>query len=181
MLFERAAYERAQGHAAIRAHGNDDLTLARRVVAAGSGWRLLRGDDQVRTRMYTSGPTAWRGFARNLYAAFDYQTLPFVFIWLWVGHAYLTPLLALALGPGALERGLALAAVALGALTWWLALSALRLPRRLILMYPAIVAAAVAVALASVWLTGAGRNTWKGRGLEVARRRPGQAATGAER
>jgi chlorobactene glucosyltransferase len=173
MLITRAAYQRAGGHAAIRAHAADDLALTRRVLASGGRWRLLDAGALVRCRMYSGWGAAREGFSKNLLAAFDYRALPYLAIWLWVGAAFVAPpaalLLALA-GLGALWLP-ALLGTALGAGIWAGYARRFGLPGRVALLYPAVVVTAVALALRSLVLTRAGRATWKGRQLAAPRGR----------
>ncbi len=67
LCFRRAAYLASGGHVAVRDRVLDDVTLARRVKAA--GWRadLLDGGHAVRCRMYDSLGAIWRGFSKNLF------------------------------------------------------------------------------------------------------------------
>ncbi len=178
MLIGRAGYARAGGHAGVRAHAADDLALTRRLLAAGGRWRLVDAGELVRCRMYHNLGEASEGFGKNLYAAFDYRAGVFLFIWLWIGVAFLTPVGVLTLGVlGApwppLLTALAAAGTALGWSIW--AGFALRFnwPLRLSLTYPGIVFMAVALALRSLTLTRAGRATWKGRVIAAPRGRPG--------
>lgn len=55
LLTTRAAYEKAGGHAAVRAEVLDDVALARAYARAGLPVRCLVGGEQVRMRMYPSG------------------------------------------------------------------------------------------------------------------------------
>ena len=97
LCFRRAAYVAAGGHAAVRDQVLDDVTLARRVKAA--GWRgdLLDGGASVRCRMYHSFGDIWRGFSKNL---FDfYGRSPLITVVAVAAHGALfvaPPLLALA-------------------------------------------------------------------------------------
>jgi len=168
MLFQRAAYLRAGGHAAVRAHAADDLALTRRLLASGGRWRLLDAGKLVRCRMYRGFGEACAGFSKNLYAAFDYRPALFLAIWLWVGVAFLTPVAALAAAlAGAAWPPVAVALAAVGTMLGWgiWAGYAARfgLPLRVSLAYPLIVLIAVTLALRSLRLTRAGRATWKGR------------------
>ncbi len=176
MLIGRAGYARAGGHAGVRAHAADDLALTRRLLAAGGRWRLLDAGALVRCRMYHSFGEAREGFSKNLYAAFDYRPGVFVFIWLWIGLAFLTPVMVLTLAlVGAAWPPLVTALAALGtALGWGIwAGYVLRFgwPLRLSLTYPGLVFTAVALALRSLRLTRAGRATWKGRVIAAPRGR----------
>ena len=97
MLFRRSAYEAIGGHASVRDSIVDDFALARRVAAMGYRARMMRAADLVSCRMYRSGREAWAGFAKNLFAAFDFRVVPYLAAWLWLAVMFLTPLVALAL------------------------------------------------------------------------------------
>ena len=170
MLIRRAAYEQVGGYAAIRNHTADDLALARRVNAAGLRWLALDGGNRVSCRMYTSFEQAFQGVSKNLFPAFDYRLLPFIFVWIWLGVVFLEPLVVLVaavlggpLPPSAIK--MAGLAVAMALLLWSLALGRLRFPFWIALAYPLILALAMVIAFESLALNLAGKATWKGRTL----------------
>jgi chlorobactene glucosyltransferase len=173
MLFRRQAYEQIGGHAAVRRHIADDLALARRAVAQGLRWRVTDASRHVRCRMYHSSSEAFDGFSKNLFAAFDYNVLLYIPIWLWLGVVFLEPPVMLVLGllgvplpePSAL---LAAAAIGLSVLLWGGNCWRFGLPAYLPLLYPVIMLVTEAVAARSLILTLTGRATWKGRRLAEA-------------
>jgi hypothetical protein len=65
LLVERAAYERAGGHAAIRGVLHDALALARRFRQSGSDTEIVDGAPLAACRMYGSFAEAWTGFLKN--------------------------------------------------------------------------------------------------------------------
>lgn len=65
LLVERAAYERAGGHAAIRSVLHDALALARRFRAAGLDTEIVDGAPLAGCRMYGGFREAWAGFLKN--------------------------------------------------------------------------------------------------------------------
>lgn len=65
LLFERGAYERVGGHAAVRDRVVDDLALAKAVRAAGLKLRVAIATDVLRVRMYTDLHEIWWGYAKN--------------------------------------------------------------------------------------------------------------------
>jgi chlorobactene glucosyltransferase len=170
MLIRRVAYNRVGGYAAIRNHTADDLALARRVKAAGLRWLALDGGNRVSCRMYTSFRQAFQGVSKNLFPAFDYRLVPFIFVWTWLGVVFLEPLVVLVttrlggpLPPSAIR--MAGLAVILALLLWGLALGRLRFPLWIALAYPLILVLAVVIAFSSLGLNLAGKATWKGRAL----------------
>lgn len=171
MLFRRTAYDQIGGYSGVRIHGTDDLALARQIQSHQLSWRFLDGGEQVSTRMYRSFRQAYAGFSKNLFAAFDYRILPFVFAWLWIGYIFYIPLgvtllLIIGFGVNLISAFFAVVSVLLGVILWWLVIWRLRFPRYLFLLYPAIVFLGVVIALRSVWLSLRGRSSWKGRTLD---------------
>jgi chlorobactene glucosyltransferase len=74
MLFTRAAYDHIGGHAAVRGHVVEDVTLGREVSSRmAEGLRLFNCDSlQFATvRMYRSFGETWAGFTKNMRAVFD--------------------------------------------------------------------------------------------------------------
>ncbi|TCH98874.1 glycosyltransferase [Roseococcus sp. SYP-B2431] len=65
LMVERGAYERAGGHAAIRAVLHDAIALARRFRRAGADTEVVDGAPLADCRMYASFPEAWAGFLKN--------------------------------------------------------------------------------------------------------------------
>jgi chlorobactene glucosyltransferase len=170
MLIRRAAYQQVGGYAAIRNHAADDLALARRVKAASLHWLALDGGNRVSCRMYTNFGQAFEGVSKNLFPAFDYRLLPYLFVWTWLGVVFLEPLVVLVAGvlggplppPAIRMAGLA---AALALLLWGLALGKLRFPLWIALAYPLILIVAVVIAFRSLALNLASKATWKGRAL----------------
>lgn len=171
MLFKRQAYEQIGGYAAVRAHGTDDLALARQVKNHTLPWRLADGGELVSTRMYRNFQQAFEGFSKNLFAAFDYRLLPFLFAWLWMGYLFFRPplelVLRLSFSPDQVQI-IWLCAIAIleALLLWMLTTWRFRFPGYLFLVYPAIIFMSVWIALRSVYLSLRGKSTWKGRTLE---------------
>jgi hypothetical protein len=119
--------------------------------------------------MYRGFREAQAGFGRTLFAAFDDRALPFMLIWLWLAVVFVAPVLSLgasALGflPG-FDVRLPLLAVGLALLLWGLCVWRLALPRVLVALYPLSVLLMMLTALRSLWVTRAGRVTWRGRAL----------------
>lgn len=170
MLFRRTAYADLGGHRSVRGHAADDLALARLAKAHGLRWRLWDGRGALSCRMYRSFAEAAQGFSKNLFAVFDYRSLPFLAAWTWLGATFLLPWLALLgrlAGSPLPEPTVALAGAAalLGALLWALAAHHFRLPPAVVLLHPAIMAVGLGLAWRSWWLTRRGQAQWKGRRL----------------
>lgn len=171
LLFRREAYERIGGYAAVRGHGTDDLALARLVKQYALPWRLADGGEVTSTRMYRSFRQAYEGFSKNLFAAFDYRILPFLFAWLWMGYLFYRPPLELAIRlinrtAFSFEGALCLIAILESLILWGLVVVRFRFPGSLILAYLAVIGMGVWIAFRSVRLSLRGQANWKGRTLE---------------
>jgi chlorobactene glucosyltransferase len=92
MLFRREALVQVGGFAAVRGDIADDLALARAIRKAGLRLRVLDGTDRVECRMYHGFKEALVGFSKNLFAAFRYNLLLFLFVWLMIAYATWSPL-----------------------------------------------------------------------------------------
>lgn len=170
MLFRREAYHKIGGHAGVSQSIVDDLALARKIHSKGFRWRVVQVSDLISCRMYRDSSQALKGFSKNLFAAFDFRLLPFIFAFLWIGILFLEPLSILALyiagkAPGADPGNLALC-VCLSVLVWLIPYIHLGLPAWLAFFYPAAVAANELSAARSLWLSLRGELVWKDRVIE---------------
>jgi chlorobactene glucosyltransferase len=75
MLFQRASYAALGGHASVKGKVAEDLALAIRAKRQGMRVHLIRGLDQLSTRMYASLGALVRGWMKNVYAG-GIETLP---------------------------------------------------------------------------------------------------------
>ncbi len=169
MLFRREAYQEIGGHAALGITIVDDLTLAKKIKSAGMRWRVTRVSDLISCRMYQDGWEAIQGFTKNLFAAFDFHILSYLFVFLWLAIQYLTPLIvlvSLAFGkaPNARIGELAFC-IGLSLLLWAIVYQETGIPLNLVFLYPLTILANVVVALRSLFFSMTGRLTWKDRSL----------------
>jgi chlorobactene glucosyltransferase len=147
----------------------DDLTLARRIKAAGLRWRVMHITDLMTCRMYRGSQEAFTGLARNLFAAFDFGLLRFFFVFLWLAVMFWGPLIVMALwvsgrAPQAQPEELAIC-IGLSLLLWLIPFGELGIPFGLAFLYPITLLANEVVAFQSLRLSLAGRLTWKDRRL----------------
>jgi Glycosyltransferase like family 2 len=70
LVVDRAAYDRAGGHAAVRAEVLEDLALARAVKRTGGRIALADGSRLAECRMYTSWRELADGYGKSLWASF---------------------------------------------------------------------------------------------------------------
>jgi chlorobactene glucosyltransferase len=168
MLFRRSAYRRIGGHEAVRAEIAEDLALARQVARVSGSGRLLDGVARVHCRMYRSWTEVWDGFGKNLFASFGNVWWLYLFVWIWMGIAFLSPFVLLPwwmAGNAAISPTLALANIALAAGIWSVYVWRLRAPWTLVLLYPAIISCAFVLAAHSLIQQWRGKATWKERCL----------------
>jgi chlorobactene glucosyltransferase len=167
MCFRREAYQAVGGHANLGAAIVDDLTLTRRIQAAGFRWRAAHISDLVSCRMYHSSGEALNGFIKNFFAAFDFRLLLFLFAFFWLVVMFWEPLIVLGLlilarAPQAQPGALA-ACIGLAVSLWLVPYKDLKIPFWLAFLYPLTVLANVGVALASLSRSISGNLAWKGR------------------
>jgi glycosyl transferase family 2 len=70
LVIDRAGYERAGGHAAVRADVLEDIGLARAVKRAGGRIALADGSGLATCRMYSSWRELTGGYTKSLWASF---------------------------------------------------------------------------------------------------------------
>jgi chlorobactene glucosyltransferase len=167
LVFSRSAYETIGGHAAVNQQIVDDLALTRRIIAAGLNWRVTYAADLITCRMYRTNRAAYNGFIKNLFAAFDFRLLPFIFVFVWLGVMFWIPLFVTLLWlagvlPHANGSLLAICLV-LSILVWLLPYHDLKYPLRLALIFPLTILANLIVASRSLQRCLSGRIEWKGR------------------
>jgi hypothetical protein len=128
---------------------------------------MLHIADLVSCHMYQGGREAVAALSRNLFAAFGFRLLPFLFAWGWLLALFLKPYLDLALyalgQPFGVPLAAVLACIGLALVLWLFVYRQLGLPFVPALVYPLTVLIMVGVALRSLWLTLNGRMNWKGR------------------
>jgi chlorobactene glucosyltransferase len=173
MLFRREAYLAIGGHDFVSSSMVDDISLVRRIKASGLCWRVSYIADLVSCRMYHSSREAMEGFTKNLFAAFDYRLLPFLFAFLWLLVMFWKPLIVLA----EMISGLAyqthlfdlIVCLLLSLLLWLIPYIEMGIPFALAFLYPFTILANVVVAFRSLAHSFGGRLIWKGRSIDRAR------------
>jgi chlorobactene glucosyltransferase len=169
MLFRREAYETIGGHERLGLSIVDDLMLARRIKAAGLRWRVVFIADLITCRMYQNSREALCGLEKNLFAAFGFRLLPYLFVFLWLAVMFWEPLIVLGLwffGQAPQARAYELAScIGMSLFVWLVPYFELGIPFQLAFMYPITLLANEVVAIKSLRLSLAGRLAWKGRPL----------------
>ncbi len=159
MMFERAAYERLGGHAAVKDQIFEDTRLAQLWRARGERTLGLDGQDIVRVRMYESFADIWLGFQKNFFPAFQREASFWLFIAVHLA-VYLAPFwLALF----TLNTFWFIAAALMYGVRVLLALR-FKHPLWSALLHPFTEPLLIALGLSSYWRCKSGRGVrWKGR------------------
>ena len=186
ILVRRPVYERAGGHAAVRAEVAEDSALARRVKAVGGRIHLMDGSRLFSVRMYRNLPELWEGLTKNVTETFG-GTARTAFV---TGAGVLLAWSAVAV-PACLARvvlpsaltPLAVAAVLVASLASVALLGLhiaaaryLNIPRWYGVLFPIGYTAAALLALAGIAARWRGQVTWRGRIYSVAGKRPSEIA-----
>lgn len=171
MLFRREAYQKIGGHEGVSSSIVDDLSLAREIHRNGFKWRVLYLADLISCRMYSSSREAQEGFAKNLFAAFEFRLVPFIFAFSWLAVLFLEPLLILSLkfaglAPLASTSEL-ITCILLSAAVWILPYLHYRLPVWLALLYPLTTLSNGISAIRSLLASLQGKLVWKNRVIQA--------------
>jgi len=169
MLFRREAYQKIGGHTALGKAIADDLMLARKIKAAGMRWRVVRLSDLISCRMYHGGWDAIQGFSKNLFAAFDFRLLIYLFVFTWLAILFWAPPMVLAIwifgqAPAAHIVELEVC-IGLSLLLWMIPYLETGIPFYLGFLYPITILANEVVAFRSMFFSLTNRLTWKDRTL----------------
>ncbi|PZD94080.1 hypothetical protein DNH61_19160 [Paenibacillus sambharensis] len=165
IMLDTKLYHSIGGHASIRDELVDDMALAKCVKRAGGKLLLTDVRGIVRMRMYSNAGEVWSGFRKNVFAGLGRRSLLLFMIMLLYSLLYLMPAVCLAVSPW--NGPLLLPALAGFTAAMLIKRTADRMqgqPVWLCLLYPASIAAVLAIA-ASSWgahISGKGYN-WKGR------------------
>jgi chlorobactene glucosyltransferase len=173
MMFRREAYLAIGGHESVSSSVVDDMSLARQIKAAKLRWRVSYIADLVSCRMYHSSREAIDGFTKNLFAAFDYRLLPFLFALTWLMVMFWGPLIVLAgMISGLVTQAQPMtivACLAFSILVWLIPYREMRIPFFLAFLYPFTILANIGIAFRSLVHSLGGRTKWKGRTIARAR------------
>lgn len=165
---QRAAYEKAGGHSAVKDRLHDGPALARAFRAKGLRTDLFDATDTFECRMYRSAAEVWNGFSRNAHEALAAPALIGPTTVLLLGGQVL-PIVLLALAP----TGLALAAAAVATVAIFLpravAVARFRQSPLAALLHPVGICVLLAIQWRAFFRVALGRkSTWKGRAYSPA-------------
>nr|WP_294554124.1 glycosyltransferase family 2 protein [uncultured Rhodopila sp.] len=158
-IARRDAYQRAGGHAAIRASLHDGIKLPRAFRAAGIPTGLFDATDIAACRMYTNAGDLWEGLTKN--ATEGMATPKALPVWTAIlGIGQVLPPVLLAIEPGVLSAAAVCASFGLRFLLAW----RLRQPVLSALLHPIGVAALLLVQWTALARAARGiPATWRGR------------------
>jgi chlorobactene glucosyltransferase len=167
MLFRREAYFEIGGHAGVSSSIVDDLMLARKIKTFGKRWRMIYIADMISCRMYPNSREAFNGFVKNLFAAFDFRLLPFLFVFIWLAVMFWEPLIVLILMTfGQLPQiqvNYLSVCLGLSLILWLLPYVYMGIPIGLAFLYPVTILAIEMVAFTSLKHSLRGSLLWKER------------------
>ena len=167
MLFRREAYLTIGGHEGVSSSIVDDLMLARNIKSYGLRWRVIYIADLISCRMYLNSRDAFNGFAKNLFAAFDFRLLPFLFIFIWLAVMFWEPLIILIFmifgKTPHIQASYLYACLGLSVILWLLPYIYMGIPYGLALLYPVTILAIEWVAFSSLRNSLIGNLSWKDR------------------
>ena len=173
MLFRRDAYLMIGGHDGVGSSIVEDLTLARKIKSYGLCWRVIYIADLISCRMYRNSKEAFNGFAKNLFAAFDFRFLPFLFIFLWLAVMFWEPILILLFmlfGQFShIQADNLYICIGLSIILWLLPYIYLGIPYGLAFLFPVSILAIELVAFTSLRNSLRGNLSWKDRKIPKTR------------
>jgi hypothetical protein len=166
LVADRAGYERAGGHAAVRGEVLEDIALARAVKRSGGRIALADGSGLATCHMYGSWPALVDGYSKSLWASFGSPAGAAAVVVLLLLLYAVPPLLAVVSWPPALAAyllgvgGRVVSAAATGGRAWPDALA-----------HPVSVVLFGRLVARSFRLRREGRLTWRGRPVVSSRGR----------
>jgi len=169
MLFRKLSYQLIGGHREVRTEAAEDIALARRIKKEGMKWRMIDATDCISTRMYRGFVSAWQGFSKNFFAIFDYRLIPALFVWCWMLLITWQPLIEAAMGVVRLNFNgqfyAAVVTILFAVIIWSVVAVKVKLPIKIVFLYPLAMTVASGLGFASIVLTVLGKTSWKGRML----------------
>lgn len=96
LVVDRAGYQRAGGHAAVRDRILEDIELARAVKRSGGRIALVDGSRLAACRMYENWPQLRDGYSKSLWASFGHPSAAAIMVMLLLLLYTAPPLLAVA-------------------------------------------------------------------------------------
>jgi chlorobactene glucosyltransferase len=169
MLFRREAYQKVGGHESVGTSVVDDLTLARKFNAAGLHICVVSVSDLITCRMYHSSKEAIEGFTKNLFAAFDFRVLLYLFVFLWLAILFWAPIIVLIISlSGNLNYSNIyhlLTCLGLSLMLWLVPYLEFGIPLYMVALFPVTILANEVVAFRSMFFSLTNRLMWKGRPL----------------
>jgi chlorobactene glucosyltransferase len=174
LLFDRGAYQRIGGHAAVRREIAEDVALASLVQRSGGRAVLLDGSDKLNVHFYRGFRESWQGLAKSAFAALRFRlSLSLLMIGLY-GFLFLWPVLLFCLGlrGGRVDQQamrLAGLHMLLNGGLWYAVAARFRIPRTTALIYPITVLLTILMMVDSIRRSALGAIEWKRRVYDARR------------
>lgn len=164
LLIRRDAYERIGGHAAVRDHIVEDVSLAIAAKTAGVRIALLDGHRWLACAMYEGGRQMVAGFAKSFHSAARRYPLQWGALLTLLALIGFRPWVRLLTAPSALERTLALVAILAVGATYAGLLGRFRQARAALAVWPLALCSLLVVAIGGGVSGLLGRElAWRGR------------------
>ncbi len=170
LLFRRSAYEKINGHEAVRDNVVEDFELARNIKKAGLRWRFVDATPRIHCRMYHNFREVFDGLGKNLYAVFG-NVFFFALAWSALIVSFLEPPLILILAILGVTLpikwiGLSVLAIGQAVLLWGVTDLRFGFPIKQAALYPITIVLAVVIGLRSMFAHLFKRGVmWKGRSV----------------
>lgn len=165
MTFRREKYFEIGGHEAVKMDAVLDKSLARMMKRKGMKIICVDATEAVHCRMYHSMKDAFLGFAKNIFATFDFGVLRCVSIFLIMLIAFLTPVVYLIVfgmsDPVLATKALILVGMSL--VLWSITHIKTKVPMYIVPLYPISFTIWFLMTMTSVVHAIFGLSTWKGR------------------
>lgn len=166
MTFRKDKYFECGGHSAVKMDAVLDKSLARIMKRMGMKIILVDATDAVHCRMYHSMKDAFVGFAKNVFATFDYKVLKCLAVFLFMLASVTIPIAYLVsvgfVADVVLARG-AMVLIAMSLLLWTITCVKGKIPLYIVLFYPVTFTIWFLMAMTSVVHAIFGLSSWKGR------------------
>ncbi len=166
MTFKKEKYFECGGHSVVRMDAVLDKSLARIMKRMGMKIILVDATDAVHCRMYHSMKDAFVGFAKNVFATFDYKVLKCLAVFLFMLASVTIPIAYLAFVGLNADAALAketLALVGMSLLLWTITSVKGKVPLYTVPLYPVTFTIWFLMTMTSVVHAIFGLSSWKGR------------------
>lgn len=163
MMFKREAYEKINGHMAVKGEVVEDIELSKMARRFGLRVGIYNLTDIVFCRMYRNFRDAFLGLSKSYFSLFQMRLIPSLFVWIWIFIITISPFYWIIRYSELKLGGIAIAKTLL---IWFIISFKLGLPRDIPFYYPIISIVNSLIGLFSIVVTLIGKSSWKGRVLD---------------